>query len=68
MSLPGRLLHARDVALERFLAEADTAEIEIAHEATWATALEATTNRTRRELRRAVCFHNHGFLCHMSDA
>ena len=57
--LPGRLLNARDIAFERFLAEADAAEVEIAHEAAWATALEATTDRTRRELRCAVRFGDH---------
>jgi len=59
IELPRRLLDARDVPLERFLAEADAAQIEIAHEATRAAALEASTDHARSELRRAVCLDDH---------
>jgi hypothetical protein len=65
VELPGRLLDARDVSLERLLAEADAAKIEIAHETAWAAALEAATNHARSELRRAVCLDDHRFLCHV---
>jgi len=64
VELPRGLLYARDVALKRFLAEADAAKAEIAHEAAWAAALEATTNDPRFELRGAVRLHYHRFLSH----
>lgn len=41
MYLPRGLLNARDIPLERFLAEADAAKIEIAYKTARTTALEA---------------------------
>lgn len=57
--LPRRLLNARDIALKRFLAEADAAEAKITHKSAWATALVAATHRSRRELRLAISLNNH---------
>jgi hypothetical protein len=59
IELPRRLLNAWNVTLECFLAETDTAKVEITHESTWATTLKATTNDARSELRRTVCFDDH---------
>ena len=58
-NLPGRFLNSRDVALKSFLAEADAAEVEIAHKATRAAALEATSHRPRREFRLAARLYDH---------
>jgi len=53
LKLPRRLLYARDHAFVRELAEADAAEIEIAHIAVLAAAAETTTSHARLEFRRS---------------
>lgn len=57
--LPRRLLNTRDVPLERLLAEADAAQVEITHECARAAALEAAANDPRTELRRALRLDDH---------
>ena len=57
--LPARLLDAGNVALERLFAEADAAQIEVAHKAARAAALEAPADNPRLELRGALRLHDH---------
>ncbi len=58
-SLPARLFDPGNVAFERLFAETDATEVEITHKTTWATTLEATAYRARRELRRTICLYDH---------
>jgi len=46
------------MSFKSLFTEADTAEVEISHEATRATTLVTTTNSARRELRRTVSFYD----------
>lgn len=59
VELPRGFLNAGNVALEGLFAEADAAEIEIAHKTARTATFEATAHRARRELRLAVCLHYH---------
>lgn len=47
------------MTLKRLFAEADAAEIEVAHKAARTTALETAANHPRAELRGALRFHYH---------
>src|SRR2546428_12848989 len=51
---PARLRHARQLALERALAEADAAEAELAHVRAWPAADLAAVVRLHLELRRPL--------------
>jgi len=64
VGLPRRFLYTGDIPFESFLAEADAAEVEIAHEAARAATLEATAHDPRFEFRGAVRLYDHRFLCH----
>src|ERR1041384_5181640 len=56
---PAGLDHARDVALERQLAEADAAHLEFPQEGPRAAALAAAVVAAHGELRRALGLGNH---------
>jgi hypothetical protein len=57
--LPARLGHARDIAGERQLAEADAAKLKFAQEATGPSTHFAAVHFARRELRLPRRFDDH---------
>src|SRR5216683_2249264 len=63
---PARLRHARQLALERALAEADPAEAELPHVAAWAAADLAAVVALHLELRRALRLEDEALLCHLA--
>ena len=64
MKLPGRLLHARDLARVRQLAEADTADAVVAQVGVGAAADLAAVVAAAGELGLSLLLVDHGFLGH----
>src|SRR5436190_631703 len=63
---PARLRHARQLALQRALAEADAAQTELPHVPACATADLAPVVALRLELGRGVRFVDQALLCHLA--
>src|SRR5215208_4155152 len=63
--LPARLDHPGDLPLERQLAEADAAQLELAQVGAGAAAALAARVGARGELRRPLRLRDHGFLRHL---
>src|SRR6185503_15507392 len=62
---PARLRHARKLALQRALAEADAAQTELPHVPARATTDLAPVVALRLETRRAIRFVDQALLCHL---
>src|SRR6266508_753744 len=63
---PARLRHARELAHERALAEADPAQTELAHVAARPAAHLAPVIRLHLELRRTLRLQDEALLCHLA--